>query len=177
MVASTDTNVRRASGIDRCWVGGRRIRHQSAQKKHGDVVIDLDAWLRAILASIYALLVAGERAPRAGQPALRRQRMAGPEPGAAVAGELRCLFTAVRTPTRPVGRRRPNQDRALLINHQNGFRIFFCASVKCEARQTLRLRTRRMCGENRSNSKEKRKPATPLVGNRVAGDSTAPRPY
>ena len=64
MVASTDTNVRRASGIDRCWVGGRRIRHQSAQKKHGDVVIDLDAWLRAILASIYALLVAGERAPR-----------------------------------------------------------------------------------------------------------------
>ena len=64
MVASTDTNVRRASGIDRCWVGGRRIRHQSAPKKHGDVVIDLDAWLRAILASIYALL---ERAPRAGQ--------------------------------------------------------------------------------------------------------------
>ena len=56
-------SVRRASGIDRCWVGGRRIRHQSAQKKHGDVVIDLDAWLRAILASIYALLVAGERAP------------------------------------------------------------------------------------------------------------------
>ena len=65
MVASTDNqgSVRRASGIDRCWVGGRRIRHQSTQKKHGDVVIDLDAWVRAIPASLCALLVAGERAP------------------------------------------------------------------------------------------------------------------
>ena len=76
MVASTDTNVRRASGIDRCWVGGRRIRHQSAQKKHGDVVIDLDAWLRAILASIYALL---ERA-RALDNSKASKRLAGPEP-------------------------------------------------------------------------------------------------
>ena len=30
-------------------------------------MIDLDAWLRAILASIYALLVAGERIPRDNQ--------------------------------------------------------------------------------------------------------------
>ena len=41
----------------------RRRRGQSAQTKHGDVVIDLDAWVRAIPASLCALIVAGERAP------------------------------------------------------------------------------------------------------------------
>ena len=41
----------------------RRRRGQSAQTKHGDVVIDLDAWVRAIPASLCAQIVAGERAP------------------------------------------------------------------------------------------------------------------
>ena len=65
MVASKDTKppCRGTWRWRRCWVGGRRIRHQSTQKKHGDVVIDLDAWVRAIPASLCALLVAGERAP------------------------------------------------------------------------------------------------------------------
>ena len=62
------------------------VEGESATSRHkkstATVVIDLDAWLRAIPASICALLVAGERAPRAGQPALRRQRMSGPEPTA-----------------------------------------------------------------------------------------------
>ena len=42
----------------------RRRRGQSAQTKHGDVVIDLDAWARATPTSIGALLVA-QRAPSA----------------------------------------------------------------------------------------------------------------
>ena len=36
---------------------------QSAQTKHGGVVIDLDAWVRAIPASLFDLIIAGERAP------------------------------------------------------------------------------------------------------------------
>ena len=66
MVASTDTTAAFDEHLASTVVGS--VEGESAisrhKKKHGDVVIDLDAWLRAILASIYALLVAGERAPR-----------------------------------------------------------------------------------------------------------------
>ena len=74
MVASTDTKAAFDEHLASTVVGS--VEGESATIRHkkstATVVIDLDAWLRAIPASICALLVAGERAPRAGQPALRQ---------------------------------------------------------------------------------------------------------
>ena len=70
MVASTDTKAAFDEHLASTVVGS--VEGESATSRHkkstATVVIDLDAWLRAIPASICALLVVGERAPRAGQP-------------------------------------------------------------------------------------------------------------
>ena len=66
MVASTDTKAAFDEHLASTVVGS--VEGESATSRHkkstATVVIDLDAWLRAIPASICALLVAGERAPR-----------------------------------------------------------------------------------------------------------------
>ena len=65
MVASTDTKAAFDEHLASTVVGS--VEGESATSRHkkstATVVIDLDAWLRAIPASICALLVAGERAP------------------------------------------------------------------------------------------------------------------